>query len=86
MVWAKNWYTFISNFNYKILQWKGSALKGACESFPTIFVIPDLTTGPFSPSAREPIPVVIPIDLLRKRRVMMEDVNVSKARERWTTY
>jgi hypothetical protein len=26
-LWAKNWYTFISNLDYEILQWNGSAPK-----------------------------------------------------------
>jgi hypothetical protein len=26
-VWTKNWYTFISNFDYEILQWNGGAPK-----------------------------------------------------------
>jgi hypothetical protein len=44
----------------------------------------NLATCPSSPAAREPIFVVISIDLLRKRRVMTKDVNVSNVRERWT--
>jgi hypothetical protein len=45
--------------------------------------IPNLITSPISPAAREPISVAIPFDLVRKRRVTMEDVNVSNVRERW---
>jgi hypothetical protein len=48
--------------------------------------IPNLTTCPSSPAARELISVVLLFDLLRKRRVMMEDVNVSNVRERLTGY
>jgi hypothetical protein len=40
-------------------------------------------TCPSSRAAREPISVAMSFDLLRKRRVMMEDVNVSNVRERW---
>jgi hypothetical protein len=45
--------------------------------------IPNLTTCSSSPAARELISVAISFDLLRKRRVM-ENVNVSNVRERWT--
>jgi hypothetical protein len=45
--------------------------------------IPDLTTSPSNPAVREPIFIALPIDLLRKIRVMMEDVNVSNVREGW---
>jgi hypothetical protein len=34
MVWAKNWYTFISNLDYEILHWIGGAPKKKCEGFP----------------------------------------------------
>jgi hypothetical protein len=33
-VWTKSWYTFISNLDYEILQWDGSAPKKNCEDFP----------------------------------------------------
>jgi hypothetical protein len=42
-----------------------------------------LTTCPSSPSSRKSIFVVTSFDPLKKRRVMMEDVNVSNVRERW---
>jgi hypothetical protein len=42
---------------------------------------PILTTCPSSPAAREPISVAILLNLLRKRRELMEDVNVSNVRE-----
>jgi hypothetical protein len=45
--------------------------------------IPNLTCLS-SPAAREPISVAIVLNLLRKRRVMMADVNVSNVREWWT--
>jgi hypothetical protein len=48
--------------------------------------MPDLITCPSSPGAREPISVATPFDLPRKKRVMMEGVNVSNERERWTGY
>jgi hypothetical protein len=48
--------------------------------------MPNLTLCPSSPAAREPISVVIPSDLPRKRRVMLKDVNASNARERWTRW
>jgi hypothetical protein len=38
-VWAKNWYTFISNWDYEILQWIGSVPKKNCEGFPMFFTI-----------------------------------------------
>jgi hypothetical protein len=42
-----------------------------------------LTTCPSSPGSRKPISIVTSFDPLRKRRVMMEDVNVSNVREGW---
>jgi hypothetical protein len=42
---------------------------------------PNLTTCPSSPAAREPIFVAILLNLQRKRRVVMDDVNVSNVRE-----
>jgi hypothetical protein len=45
--------------------------------------ISNLITFPPSPPVREPISVAIPFDLLKKRRVTMEDVNVRIVRERW---
>jgi hypothetical protein len=56
---------FVSNVNYQILQWKESVI----------------TTYPSSSGAREPISVAVSFNLLRKRRVRMEDVKVSKVRE-----
>jgi hypothetical protein len=46
--------------------------------------IPDLTACPSIPAVREPIFVAILLNLLRKRRVTMEDVKFSKVRQRWT--
>jgi hypothetical protein len=43
--------------------------------------IPNLITCPSCPAAREPISVAILFDLLRKKRVMMEDVNVCHGRK-----
>jgi hypothetical protein len=37
-------------------------------------------------AAREFISVAITFDLLRKKRVMMEYVNVGNVRERWTRW
>jgi hypothetical protein len=37
-VWAKNWYTFISNLDYEIQQWNGSAPK-KLRGFPHVFYI-----------------------------------------------
>jgi hypothetical protein len=56
--------------------------------FPHVFrnplrPIPYLATCLSSPAAREPVSVVISVDLPRKRKVMMEDVNVSNVGERW---
>jgi hypothetical protein len=45
--------------------------------------IPNLTTCPSSLGAREPISVAILLNLIRKRRELMDDVNVNTARERW---
>jgi hypothetical protein len=45
--------------------------------------VPNLTTGPPCPTAREPISVAILLNLQRKRRVMMK-YNVRNVRERWT--
>jgi hypothetical protein len=39
--------------------------------------IPNLSTCPSNPGAREPIFVAILLNLLRKRRVMMQKANVS---------
>jgi hypothetical protein len=36
------------------------------------------------PAARKPISVATSVELLRKRGVTKEDVNVSNVRERWT--
>jgi hypothetical protein len=44
------------------------------------FVIPNLTTCQFSSGAREPISVANSFDLLRKRRIMLEDVIVSRGK------
>jgi hypothetical protein len=44
---------------------------------------PNLATCPSSPAAKEPIYVAISFDLLKKRRVIIEVVNVSDVRERW---
>jgi hypothetical protein len=41
---------------------------------------------PTSFDARESIFVAISFDMLGKRRVMMQDVIVSKVRERWTGF
>jgi hypothetical protein len=38
-VWAKNWYTFISNLDYEILHWNGSAPKKKLRGFPHVFYI-----------------------------------------------
>jgi hypothetical protein len=35
--WAKNWYTFIINLDYEILQWNGSAPKKKLRGFPHVF-------------------------------------------------
>jgi hypothetical protein len=48
-------------------------LKKSSEDFPC----------PSIPAAREPIFVVIPFDLLRKRRLVVKDVDVGNVRERW---
>jgi hypothetical protein len=45
--------------------------------------IPNLTTCPSSSGAREPIPVVILLNLPIKKRVLVRDVSVSNVRERW---
>jgi hypothetical protein len=45
--------------------------------------MPNLTTGLASLGARKPMPIVTSIDLLGKRKVLMEDGNVRKVRERW---
>jgi hypothetical protein len=58
-------------------------MEGECEASPMFFVIPCVHM-PIQPWRREPISVAISFDLLRKRRVMMEDVNVSNVGERWT--
>jgi hypothetical protein len=39
--------------------------------------IPNITTCPSSPGAREPISVVIRFDCLRKKEAMMQKANVS---------
>jgi hypothetical protein len=39
---------------------------------------------PYCSVAREFISVIISFDLLRKKRIMMEDVNASNVRDRWT--
>ncbi|SAM02629.1 hypothetical protein [Absidia glauca] len=39
--------------------------------------IPNPTTCPSNPAARQTISVVIPIDMLSKRRAMMQKANVS---------
>jgi hypothetical protein len=39
--------------------------------------IPNLSTCPFSPGAREPISVAILLNLFRKKGAMMQKVNVS---------
>jgi hypothetical protein len=52
-----------------------SAPENKSEGFP-------ITTCPSSPAARESISVAIPIDLLRKRRVMFRDVDVSQGKRK----
>jgi hypothetical protein len=56
------------------------------EGFPMFFVVPcvqpNLTTYTSSHGVREPISAATSFDLLRKRGVIMEDVNVSNVRER----
>jgi hypothetical protein len=42
-----------------------------------------LTTYPSIPTSKKPTSVAILLILLTKRRVMMEDVNVSNVKERW---
>jgi hypothetical protein len=37
--WAKNWHTFISNFDDEILQWNERVPKKNCEGFSMFFVI-----------------------------------------------
>jgi hypothetical protein len=37
--WANNWYTFICNWDYEILQWNGSAPKKKLRGFPHVFYI-----------------------------------------------
>jgi hypothetical protein len=78
-----------SNVYYEILQWKGSAPKKKVGGFPNVFhsplcPIPNLTTCTSSLATREPTSVAILSNHLRKRRVMVEDGNVSIVRERWT--
>jgi hypothetical protein len=46
--------------------------------------VPNLTTCPSSPAARKSTSVAILLNLLRKRRDLIEDVNVSNVRETWT--
>jgi hypothetical protein len=49
--------------------------------FPnTLRPIPSLSPCPSSPANREPIFVAIPFDLLRKRRAMMQQANVSQGK------
>jgi hypothetical protein len=81
-----NWYNFKSSFDYIGM---GVHLNIQLRVFLHVFrdplrLIPILTTCTIIPAAREPISVAISFDLPRKRRVMTEDVNVSKVRERWT--
>jgi hypothetical protein len=38
-VWAKNWYTFVSDLDYEILQWNGCAPKKKLRGFPHVFYI-----------------------------------------------
>jgi hypothetical protein len=73
---------------YRIYNGKVSAQKKKF-AIPLVFrnplrPIPELTICPSSPAAREPLSFAISVDLLRKRRVMMDNVDVSNVRERWT--
>jgi hypothetical protein len=47
---------------------------------------PKISPSPASPSAREPIIVAILFNLVRKRRVMMKDVDVGNVSPRWTRW
>jgi hypothetical protein len=42
--------------------------------------IPNLTTCQSSPDARKPTSVAIPLNLLRKRRIKVKDVNVGQGK------
>jgi hypothetical protein len=48
--------------------------------------IPNLTTCPTSPAAREPISVAIPFDLLRKRGAVMQMANVGHGEKRRSSW
>jgi hypothetical protein len=57
--------------------------------FPHVFrnpLSPIPNPRPSSSDAREPISVSVLLNLKRKRRIMIKDVNVSNVRERWTRW
>jgi hypothetical protein len=60
---------------------KWGHLKKNGEGFPLFFVI-----HPSGPGDRETISVVIPFDLLRKKRALIQKANVGQGRQRWTRW
>jgi hypothetical protein len=48
--------------------------------------IPNLTTCPSSPAAREFISAAIPFDLLRKRKPLCKKQMLVMVRQRWTRW